>query len=257
MPAGAVAPHEGADAAHASAPTPWVADLTAERMAAIPDSRFYAPLFSPWLGYGDFASFAALARPYSLVSADRCYVLLMLARQALRVPGAWVECGVYKGGTAMLLARVLAEAGRVATLHLFDTFQGMPRTDPSFDMHQAGDYADTSAGAVEARILAVIGDAPVRVDLCAGWIPDTFATAGIGRVALAHVDVDIHRSVIDCCEYLYPRLADGGMLVFDDYGFPTCPGARAAVDEFFRDKPETPLPLHTGQAIVHKLPVAR
>ena len=69
------------------------------------------------------------------------------------------------------------------------------------------------------------------------------------RVAFAHVDVDVYQSVWDCCEFIYPRLTTGGVMVFDDYGFPTCPGARKAVDEFFANKPETPIILQTGQAI--------
>jgi len=48
-----------------------------------------------------------------------------------------------------------------------------------------------------------------------------------------------------------PQFSAGGFF-FDDYGFPTCPGARQAVDEFFADKPEVPLVLPTGQAIVIK-----
>jgi O-methyltransferase len=66
------------------------------------------------------------------------------------------------------------------------------------------------------------------------------------------VDVDILDSVKACCEFLYPRLQAGGFLVFDDYGFPSCPGARQAVDRYFRDKREVPLVLPTGQAVVFR-----
>ena len=241
-------------AAVASSPTPWLQGLTAAQVEALPDAHFYAPHFSPWLGYGDVRSFTSIARPWTLVSDDRCYVLLTLARQALALPGAWIECGVYKGGTAMLLAKVLDVHDGQATLHLFDTFQGMPAADSAIDLHRAGDYSGTSAAQVEARIRGVLRGTHVNVRLHPGWIPDTFAALGAERVALAHVDVDIRQSVLDCCAFLYPRMVPGGMIVFDDYGFLTCPGARAAVDEFFRDKPEHALVLHTGQAIVFKLP---
>ena len=65
-----------------------------------------------------------------------------------------------------------------------------------------------------------------------------------------HVDADIYRSVCDCCAFFYPRLVQGGMMLFDDYGFATCPGVRKAVDEFFADKSHKPLYLPTGQALV-------
>jgi O-methyltransferase len=60
--------------------------------------------------------------------------------------------------------------------------------------------------------------------------------------------------VLDCCHFIYPRLLAGGFMVFDDYGFPSCFGARQAVDEFFAGRPEVPLVLPTGQAVVFKAP---
>ena len=87
-----------------------------------------------------------------------------------------------------------------------------------------------------------------------GFIPDTFAGLEKSKIAFAHIDVDIYQSVSDCCQFLYPLLVPGGVLIFDDYGLPTCPGARLAVDCFFTAKAETPIVLPTGQAIVIKLP---
>jgi O-methyltransferase len=85
-----------------------------------------------------------------------------------------------------------------------------------------------------------------------GWIPHAFEGLVESAIALAHVDVDIHRSVRDCCEFIFPRLSSGGFMVFDDYGFPCCPGARAAVDAYFAGTGLQPLVLPTGQAIVFK-----
>lgn len=233
-----------------------VAGTGVSSLAAPPDAHLYAPLFSPWRGLGDFNEYLALASGHTLVSPDRCHVLLTLARQALPLKVDFVECGVYRGGTAMILAKLIAASRADTRLCLFDTFEGMPATDPSRDLHKAGDFADTSRAAVEGRVLAIPGVRRDRVELHAGWIPDTFPAARLERVAFAHIDVDIHRSVLDCCEHLYPRIVDGGFMVFDDYGFPSCPGARAAVDEFFRDKPERPLVLPTGQAIVFRHRIA-
>jgi O-methyltransferase len=67
-----------------------------------------------------------------------------------------------------------------------------------------------------------------------------------------HVDLDIFASITDALTFFYPRMAAGGIIVFDDYGFPSCPGARAAVDEFFSQKPEVPFALQTGQCVVRK-----
>jgi O-methyltransferase len=87
-------------------------------------------------------------------------------------------------------------------------------------------------------------------------MPGTFAeVAGVDRYSFVHVDTDIYQSVLDCCTWFYPRLATGGALVFDDYGFlPYRLAARKAVDEFFAELPERPIVLPTGQAVVLKLP---
>ena len=112
---------------------------------SIPDGEFYTPLFSPWNDYGDFARYRVLAAPYTLVSRERLYVLYALALNAIQLQGDFWECGIYKGGTAKMLAELLAAHGRPGLkLHLFDTFSGMPKTDEEVDIHRKGDFADTN-----------------------------------------------------------------------------------------------------------------
>lgn len=217
--------------------------------ASLPDREFYRPLFSPWNGYGETSKYVHLAEPYTLVTPERLYVLYALALNAVRLHGEFWECGVYKGGTARMLAEFLAsDAPPGVRLHLFDTFNGMPKTDKDLDLHQEGDFSDTSLADVQLRV----GNRE-RVVFHRGWIPETFRDMQNSVVAMAHVDVDIYRSVLDCCEFIYPRLQVGGVMVFDDYGFPSCPGARRAVDEYFANKQESPIVLQTGQAIVIRM----
>ena len=215
--------------------------------AAIPDHALYQPRFSPWLGRGEFGKYADLAAGRSLVSPDRCHVLYSLLCQAAHVPGDVWECGVYKGGTASMLASILADRAPHKRLFLFDTFEGMPETDGARDLHRRGDFADTS----EQAVAAYVGHAE-RCVLRKGFIPDTFAGLEDAQIALAHIDVDIYRSILDCLAFIWPRLSVGGFVVFDDYGFASCPGARAAVDEFFRGRTAVPLCLQTGQALAFK-----
>ncbi len=227
-------------ALHAPGPVP-------RKDTEVPDLAFYRPLFSPWLGYRDFKHIYLPARHYTLVSPDRCYQLYSLLQQAARVPGDVWECGVYRGGTAMMFAAVLEKLGLShKTLHLFDSFAGMPETD-EHDWHQAGDFHDTSLEGVSSRI------PQKNVAFHAGFIPDTFAGMEDSKICLAHIDVDLYRAVKDSTEFVYPRVSPGGFIVYDDYGFITCPGSRRAVDEFYADKPEVPLVLPTGQAIVFKM----
>ena len=151
----------------------------------IPDLAFYKPLFSPWF-LPDFQKYYAIAEPRTVVSPDRCFVLYILLKQALTIDGDIAECGVYRGGTAAMLAKVIAETGGRQKFYLFDTFGGMPKTDKKHDLHNEGDFADTSAEDVEAFV-----NQPDIAIIRKGFIPETFAGLEARRFAFAHIDVDI------------------------------------------------------------------
>ncbi|MDE2852167.1 MAG: class I SAM-dependent methyltransferase [Acidobacteriota bacterium] len=219
------------------------------------DESFYrewrspSPVWTPWRGEPDFREAYDGVEPYTVVSADRCQVLYRLGNQALSLDGDFAECGVYRGGTALLLSRVLE--GHPKTLHLFDSFEGLPAPDPERDPDlEQGVFKATSARAVGA----LLGGFADSLRIHEGWIPSTFDGLEDSRFAFVHIDVDLYRSTLDCLEYFYPRLSVGGIVVFDDYGFPAARGEKDAVDEFFLGRQEAPLALPTGQAIVTKLP---
>lgn len=159
----------------------------------------------------------------SLIHADKLIELRETARAC--PPGDLVEVGVYQGGSAVYLAEVAREQGR--RLFLFDTFAGMPHASAAIDHHKVGDFADTSLEAVRAAIPEAI--------YAVGVFPATL-TPDVGPIALAHIDCDQFASVRACCVELAPRMAPGGVMVFDDYD--CLPGARCAVDEAFGDRVE-------------------
>jgi O-methyltransferase len=214
----------------------------------IPDLDLYQPLYSPWEGDREFEPLYQAVKPHTLVARDRCWILWKTLQQALALEGDVVECGVFRGGTALLEARTIAAAASARELHLFDSFEGMPTTTTGIDRLEAGDLRTTSVADVEKLLSAF-----PFVHIHAGFIPGTFEGLTISSVAWAHIDVDIYQTVIDSVDFLYPRLVPGGFLVFDDYGFPSCAGARRAVDEAFAARPEVPVCLPTGQCLVVKL----
>jgi O-methyltransferase len=214
-------------------------------VGGIPDAERYQPLYSPWLS-PDFQALHREISPYTLASIDRCWTLHRMLAQALGVEGDVIECGVFRGGTARLI-RLGMQGAKARTLFLFDSFSGMERVSVTVDRHQRGDFADTSLDGVRA----FVGSDPF-IDYRKGWIPTTFAGLEDRVFCFAHIDLDLYQSIIDTLEFLYPRMSRGGVMVFDDYGFPSCPGARRAVDEFFAARAEKPLALMTGQALVFK-----
>ena len=161
-------------------------------------------------------------RAQTLVHDPACYVLYGSALSTASLAGDVAEIGVYRGGTALLLARAV---GSRTTVHLFDTFSGMPIPDADRDLHGAGDFADTSIDDVR-RLLS----SQDNVSLYPGLFPGTGAPVTDRRFRLVHVDVDIYPSVLDCCQFFYERVLPSGVIIFDDYGWTSTPGARAAVD---------------------------
>jgi O-methyltransferase len=210
----------------------------------VPDAHAYRPTFEPWL----LAEFQDLYQDISrntLLNAERAWLLYSFARQSLNVGRTFLEAGVYRGGTARLLRRVLDQVPGSKALHLFDTFSGMPETDPRRDRHRQNDFGDTSIEAVSTFV-----GHEEWITYHKGVISDTFHGLDELAVAFAHIDVDIYRSVLDCCRLVYPCMVAGGIMLIDDYGLPSCSGARQAVDEFFADKPEFPIVFRTAQAAV-------
>ena len=190
-----------------------------------------------------FAGLMKEIERYTLVDDARCLMIYQMAKHASMMPGDVAEVGVYKGGTARVLAKTIEPQQK--TLHLFDTFSGMPATDSNKDLHKEGDFHDTSLEMVKAYL----SDCN-NLKYYPGVFPATAEAVEEISFCLVHIDVDIYDSVMDCCKFFYARMQRGGIMIFDDYGFITCPGAKLAVDEFFADKPEYPCYLPTGQCIV-------
>src|SRR3954447_18752967 len=73
------------------------------------------------------------ANPYTMTRPEKRYALYLATRYITRyaIPGAVVECGVWRGGSMHIVARTLmADGNRTRELYLFDTFEGMtPPTD--------------------------------------------------------------------------------------------------------------------------------
>lgn len=139
-------------------------------------------------------------------------------------PGAFIEVGVYRGGSAERLAKVAREHGR--DLWLFDSFTGIVERTEGVDHHKVGDFSDTSVGEVRALIpeaLIVVGDA------C-----ETLPATDTGPLAFVHMDVDQYATHRACIAELQPRMVRGGVMWFDDAD--ALAGAWKAVSEAFGDR---------------------
>jgi O-methyltransferase len=198
---------------------------------------------SPWEVDAKFQDLVRLIGNRSLLTHDRLFMIYQYARLANARQGDIAEVGVYRGGTAKLLARTCPDT----TIHLFDTFAGMPQADASIDRHKKGDFADTSL----AQVQDFLSDCP-RVDFHPGFFPDTAGPVRDRQFSLVHVDADIYQSTKDCLLFVYDRRVPGGVMIFDDYEWPGCPGVRRALDEFLADRREVPIVTTQYQCALYK-----
>lgn len=156
-------------------------------------------------------------RPDSRVAYDQLIALAAVASTA--PPGAFVEVGVYRGGSAWHLNAVAARQGR--ELHLFDTFTGIPHKG-DLDQHAIGDYGDVDKESLRRAFPRAV----FHVGVFPQTLPDD-----LRGFAFVHVDCDQYAGHRACIDLLYPRLVPGGIMMFDDY--PVLKGAKRAVDETF------------------------
>jgi O-methyltransferase len=185
-------------------------------------------------------------RENTMVDVVRCYMLYQLCLKVKWIEGDAAEIGVWRGGTGRMLGTMLP--GK--RVYLFDTFEGLPAKLSEFDrsFHQENQFNDSDYESVK-RYLRDLDN----VSVIKGVFPDSSRSAALPeKFCLVHVDVDLYHSAIDCCNFFYPLLSAGGCMIFDDYGFGTCPGVTKAVDEFFGPRGVRPFYLPTGQCMIMK-----
>lgn len=209
--------------------------------------------------------------PYTKTSVARVQVLIEAVRYTVRteITGAFVEAGVWRGGSMMAVAYALVALGETnRDLYLYDTYTGMT-TPTENDVSRKGytaesKFAKTKTGAdASTWCLASVEDVRAnmertgypmeRVHFIAGKVEETIPAQTPEHIALLRLDTDWYESTRHELQHLYPRLAENGALIIDDYG--DWLGARKAVDEFLAVQP-VPLFLHriddTGRLIIKR-----
>jgi hypothetical protein len=179
-------------------------------------------------------------------SLDRKFVLSQLLKYTVGVDGDYIEFGVYKGASAFLMS-VFVEMHKLNKhIHLVDSFEGLSEPDPKID----GTY--WKPGDLKASFVSPALSKYDFVKVYKGWIPDVFKHLPSDlRISFAHIDVDLYEPTKESLIFTLYRLSHGGIILFDDYYFETCPGAKKAVDETLGEDNVIILP--TGQAFFYNI----
>jgi O-methyltransferase len=195
-------------------------------------------------------SICGAVRPFTMArEVDKIYPIIGATRHVVQsnIPGAIVECGVWRGGMMMAAALTLKSLGRMdRDIYLCDTFAGM--VEPTeHDRDVRGNLAEVrfkeapKQGAVVDWCYASLADvknnmqstgySPQRIHYVEGKVEDTLPQGAPEKIAVLRLDTDWYESSIHEMVHLYPRLQRGGVLILDDYGF--WQGSRKATDEYF------------------------
>ena len=189
-----------------------------------------------------FASMILKVKPrYTMVRNENLISLYNLVRKAnsLNLSGDIVECGVWNGGSAAIMAVACMEDKNCSgkrNVWLFDSFQGLPLPGDRDGIIERKHYFEGwirgDLGKVK-RVFRELGIPLENVRIIPGWFEVTLRAAPINTIAVLHIDADWYNSVKEVLQIFYDRVVPGGFIILDDYGY--WQGCQRALEDYFRE----------------------
>ncbi|BAU11550.1 macrocin-O-methyltransferase domain protein [Leptolyngbya sp. NIES-3755] len=189
-------------------------------------------------------------QPYTMTSIERIFSLIHAVRYVVQhnIKGDIVECGVWKGGSMLAIAKTLAQLNDYSRdLYLFDTFEGMtPPTEK--DVIYNGEVASTllenstktdensiwcyaPLESVKATLNTAQYDSE-KLHFIQGSVEETLPEQAPATISILRLDTDWYESTRHELVHLFPRVSVGGVIIIDDYGY--WQGSRLATDEYLK-----------------------
>jgi hypothetical protein len=203
------------------------------------------PPQDPWSG-GKFSAEARErgqdwpSKAHTMIGHRRLSNLRRLCEDVLqnRVPGDFIETGIWRGGACILMRAVLKAFGATdRVVWCADSFEGLPPPDPQRYPQDAGDthHRQTplkiSLEEVQENFRKY-GLLDSQVRFLKGWFKDTLPNAPIEKLAMLRLDGDMYQSTMEAISALYDKVSPGGFIVVDDFG--AVPACRQAILDFAR-----------------------
>jgi len=178
-----------------------------------------------------------------LLGNNEAYQIFMAVKRTEKINGDIAEVGSYRGGSAKLIC----EAKGNKTLHLFDTFEGLP------DLCHNDDPKQFHKGECSASLEDVKSYLKKykNVYFYKGLFPSTADPIKNKKFSFVHLDVDLYEATLASIKFFYPRMNKGGIIISHDYI--SAPGVRKAFDDFFKDKPEPIIEMSGSQCLIVKI----
>ena len=204
-----------------------------------PSYRFTWPQMMWWQNEA-FNKYLARFGEAGGFNMQRRWALRQLLRLVHNIPGDTVECGVYEGSSSWLIIEANKRSPYDKLHHIFDSFEGVSEPSPADGRF----WSMNDLCSAESVVQQNLSEGTYKI--YKGWIPEMFPKVGASQFSFVHVDVDLAQPTGDSVRFFYDRMSNGAILVCDDYGFTTCPGATNVVDEILSDKPEKMISLPDG-----------
>lgn len=189
-------------------------------------------------------------KSFTMTSIERMYGAYRAIQyiEEKGIEGSIVECGVWKGGTMMIMAEKLKSLNSLKRkLYLYDTYEGMTQpTEKDIDYSgndsisrwkksqktEINDWCYASIEEVKNN-LTLTKYPSDKIEYVKGKVQDTIPSVMPDKIALLRLDTDWYDSTKHELVHLFPLLQPGGILIIDDYGF--WKGQKEAVDEYFKE----------------------
>jgi hypothetical protein len=162
------------------------------------------------------------------------------------ISGAFVECGVWKGGCAATMAYIARKYNSDRKIWLFDSFEGLPKPSEkdgiaaksrmTMNVKEETRKCIASVKDIEEIFFKKLKIERKKVLIRKGWFQNVLPNVKdeIGAIAILRIDADWYESTKSCFDNLYDNVVPGGYVVIDDYGH--WEGCRKAVDEFLESR---------------------
>lgn len=215
--------------------------ITSNNCDFIQDARFkkayqVAEATNPWPGFN---------LPW------RVYVVCSLADMVKHLPGDFVECGVNTGAYSRAVIDYIDFNSLKKTFYLLDTYQGLVREQITADELDAGvgDYLQTYKDVYQEVVKTF---SPFNAKVIRGAVPGTLSQCETSSICYLSIDMNVVEPEIAAAEFFWHKLVPGGVMILDDYGFPSHQAQKKAFDSFAAQKGVAILYIPTGQAIIFK-----
>ncbi len=212
-----------------------------------------AATYAPWVKDKVFLDTYTKVKKNSLLNFYQAWELWTLAENAVSKEGNILEVGVWRGSSSIMMGYKLKQLGSTKTIFACDTFEGVVKAGTSEDnYYKGGEHSDTSLQFVKDHVENTFGLSNVK--LLQGIFPDDTAhLVENEKFCLAHIDVDAYISAKDILDWLWQRMVIGGVIVFNDYGFPLTKGITLLVNEYLQRPDAVRIHNLNGHGIIIKI----